>query len=342
MTTRQKKKFCPFCGGTLIQNELEGRIRDQCARCGVILYENPLPVVSSVLVNEKREVLLVKRKRDPYKNMWCLPMGFMEYDERVEDGALRELQEETHVEGKVVQLLSADSTPNYLYGDLLVVSFEIEQTGGRIEAGDDALNVQFFPIDNCPKFAFPPNRKAIERYVMLHKDSWAMQDSFRHLSLPRVDTGEEGFCFLSDLLVQTIETKAAAIVELWAEDVTTNPSTPSYHKYDKSVLYLRTLHLIGQFSHWLSCGEEVEEEIETFHIKMGERMEHEGFELSEVISALSLLRKHMWKYARSQGMWNRPIDIYRVLELDRRFVIFFDKASFNIIRGYERNRSMRS
>ena len=335
MSPQKTKNFCPFCGGGLKKETLDGRERDRCSECRNILYENPLPVVSSVLVNHQREVLLVKRSRDPFKNMWCLPMGFMEHDETVEKAALRELEEETSVIGRVIQLLSANSTPNYLYGDLLVVSFEIEHTDGTPNAGDDALQVQFFPVTNCPKFAFLPNRKAVESYISLHQDAWAMQDSFSHLLLPRVEEPDRGFRFLSDLLVETIESNAASIVELWAEDVTTNPSTRTYHKFDQSVLYLRTLHIISQFSHWLSYGEAVEEEIEQFHVKMGKRLKTEGFQLSEVISALSILRKHMWKYARSQGMWNRPIEIYRVLEMDRRFVIFFDRATYNIIRGYE-------
>ena len=203
MPTRKERKFCPFCGGTLGKKNIEGRERDQCTQCLTVLYENPLPVVSSVLVNEKREVLLVKRSRDPFKNMWCLPMGFMEHKETVEEAALRELKEETSIEGKVIQLLSANSTPNYFYGDLLVVSFEIEQIGGKLKADDDALRVQFFPLTNYPKFAFLPNRKAVERFISLHQDTWAMQDSFSHLSIPLVDEDQEGFRFLSDLLVET-------------------------------------------------------------------------------------------------------------------------------------------
>ena len=56
---------------------------------------------------------------------------------------------------------------------------------------------------------------------------------------------------------------------------------------------------------------------------------------SEVISALSLIRKNIWEFALSQGLWNETIDIYTALELERRMMLFFDKAAFYLSRGYE-------
>ncbi len=41
------------------------------------------------------KVLLVKRKKDPFKDKWALPGGFLEDEEPLEDGAKRELEEET-------------------------------------------------------------------------------------------------------------------------------------------------------------------------------------------------------------------------------------------------------
>jgi hypothetical protein len=48
-----------------------------------------------------------------------------------------------------------------------------------------------------------------------------------------------------------------------------------------------------------------------------------------------LLRKHIWLFARRHGVWERPIDVYRVLELNRRIVVFFDKAMYETTRGFE-------
>lgn len=46
----------------------------------------------------KLRVLLVQQGVEPYKGRWALPGGFLKMDESAEEGALRELQEETGLE----------------------------------------------------------------------------------------------------------------------------------------------------------------------------------------------------------------------------------------------------
>jgi 8-oxo-dGTP diphosphatase len=40
----------------------------------------------------KFEILLIKRKNEPYKDCWALPGGFMEMGETLEKCAIRELK----------------------------------------------------------------------------------------------------------------------------------------------------------------------------------------------------------------------------------------------------------
>jgi len=72
-----------------------------------------------------------------------------------------------------------------------------------------------------------------------------------------------------------------------------------------------------------------------YYRNLGAMRKKEGYALSELISALSLIRKYIWEFALAQGMWNKTIDIYRTLELERRMMLFFDKASYNVCKGYE-------
>jgi len=110
------KKFCTACGKKLREKIIEGRRRNICTECGHIAYENPLPVASAIVMNGRKEILLVRRAHHPMKGMWCLPSGFIEADERIEDGAQRELQEETGIRGKVKRLISAETAHSYFYG----------------------------------------------------------------------------------------------------------------------------------------------------------------------------------------------------------------------------------
>lgn len=50
------------------------------------------------------KLLLIKRATYPYKDLWALPGGFCRPDEDVQETALRELYEETHVKAAYLQL----------------------------------------------------------------------------------------------------------------------------------------------------------------------------------------------------------------------------------------------
>mgnify|MGYP003650717690 CR=1 FL=1 len=57
-------------------------------------YERPV-VTTDIICYTDTHILLIKRKNEPFKGMWALPGGYVNIDERVRDGAMRELKEET-------------------------------------------------------------------------------------------------------------------------------------------------------------------------------------------------------------------------------------------------------
>lgn len=331
---KKKRKYCHYCSGK-VQEVTEGdAVREYCPACDVYFYENPLPVVSTILVRDRR-VLLVKRRNSPYKGKWCLPSGFAESGESAVEAALRELEEETGVQGKIVQLQDVDSCSNYFYGDLLFLTFEVEQTGGVLRAGDDADEVCYYPIEKIPRLAFPSNSKALQSYVARKKDYWAIVDSFALAA----GAGDEILVnrrenLLSDSLVELIEEHSDCIAELWMKDVKKNKSTPTYHVFNQQLLFHRVFLVISHFGQWLR-GSYHGQDIVSYYMNLGRKRKREGFGLSEVISALSLLKKHIWEYALAHGMWSKTIDIYMLLELERRISLFFDKATYYVAIGYE-------
>lgn len=328
----RKRKYCPHCGEN-ISRRLEGEIeRDYCLSCGVFFYDNPLPVASSIVVH-KREVLLVKRKFDPYKGMWCLPSGFAESGESIETAALRELQEETGIGGKIIDFVCADSIYNKIYGDLIFITYEVEWIRNNLMAGDDAEEVKFFPLNGIPPLAFESNKKAVNRYIFSKQEYWSIVDSF---SLS-VGNGYPDFLkgdYLSNKLIDIIEKNAEVIANRWMNDVRTNKSTPTYAFADQNSSRERVLFFIRQFGKWLG-GYFTDQEVRKYYIDLGIKRKNEGFGLSEVLSAISLTRKYVWEFALSQGMWNKTINIYMTLELERRMMLFFDKASYYVAKGFE-------
>ena len=322
-----KPKYCAQCGQAVVTQEVHGRARLVCAACGTVCYENPLPIAAAVVLNERREALLVRRRRDPHRGMWCLPMGFAELSETIAEAALRELHEEAGVEGHVVRLLDADSLPTDHYGDLLIVTFEVRKTSGEERAGDDAEEVRYYPIGQHPPLAFSSNEKALRACAAAHQEGWEIKDSF--VALQR----EEGQSLLSDALVTGVQGRAEAIARQWLADVRTNATTPAYHTLDPERLQALAVQAISQFGRWLT-DDDAREEVKVFSRDLA-RSAAQGFKLHEVLSALALLKKHVWNAALELGVAERPIEMYRLLELNRRTALFFDKAMYHAAREFE-------
>jgi 8-oxo-dGTP diphosphatase len=330
----KKKVFCNFCGKELGVDLCDAKERQVCKNCREIYYENPLPAASVILANRDRETLLVKRADEPFKNMWCFPIGFAETGESIEDAALRELKEETGITGKIVQLVDVSSHMNPLYGELLIVTFEAEKITGTETAGDDAAECRYFPIMNLPKLAFDSQERAIGKYIELKKDLWNIHDSVDTF----VETTFKGRTpykknLLSNELLSIARENAKKIVELWLDDISSNPSTKSYRGLDRKDLYERATFIIDRFELWLE-GEKTEKELKDFYYDLARKRKEDNVLLEDLVSSLSLLKKHIWMFTYSFGVWEKAVDIYRMFELGERLIYFFDKAAYYTVMGY--------
>jgi ADP-ribose pyrophosphatase YjhB (NUDIX family) len=101
---------------------------------------------------------------DPKKGFWCLPGGFMELNETPEAAALRELQEETGLLGKIDMLLGVTANPSPTYGSVLMTGYLIRVFEGDLAPGDDADAVQWFEYHRLPEIAFDSHKNFIKIY----------------------------------------------------------------------------------------------------------------------------------------------------------------------------------
>lgn len=328
-----KRKYCPRCAGHIVSKMVDDRLRDVCSNCETVYYDNPLPVVSAVVCNQKRELVLVLRDREPYSGQWALPSGFVELNESVENAVIRELKEETGIDGYVTKLLDTFSHNNEHYGDLIWVTFEVSWQSGELKPGDDARETRFFHIDKLPEIAFTANRRAVDRFKERYKDLWAMQESFNRLEQgSRFDGGQ----LPSDALFEIISRDVNIITENWVSDVMTHPSTRHYASQPIEVIYQKADKVIGQFAEWINYPGEQRKKVWDYYKSVGHDRRKEGFLLSEVISAMSLTRKHIFAHALGQnGIWRKPMEIYLTMEFISRVNLFFDKAVYHISRGFE-------
>jgi len=156
-------RFCPKCGGNLVERLREGRRRLVCGRCGFVFYRNPTPAVAVVLMNNRREILLVRRKFEPRAGDWTLPAGFIESDEDIERAALREVKEETNLDIQLGEILGVYSGFDDPRNPVLLVVYRGQILGGDLQPGDDAVEAAFFPLDETPaNIAFQTHKKVLE------------------------------------------------------------------------------------------------------------------------------------------------------------------------------------
>ncbi len=157
--------YCSSCGSRISAKKIDGRNRGFCNDCGYIVYENPLPVAAVIVCNDKNEVLLVRRGNHPMRGMWCLPCGFAENDEEIDQAALRELREETGLEGVGSTLVDVSSSHNFFYGNLLMVTYAVDSVRGTLQARDDAMDAHYFSLEDLPVMAFTVHQRALNIYA---------------------------------------------------------------------------------------------------------------------------------------------------------------------------------
>lgn len=131
-------------------------IRENARRYGENVYTDP-------------EILLVKRKHQPYADMWALPGGFLDCDkESLEETAVRELKEETSLEAKKedLELICVNSQPDRdPRGHVIDHVFLVKKYEGIAQAADDAKEIKYFPLNNLPALAFD-HAKSIDKYKL--------------------------------------------------------------------------------------------------------------------------------------------------------------------------------
>ncbi len=107
------------------------------------------------IIIHKNKLVLIKRGRNPFKNSYALPGGFVEYNEKVEDAVVREMKEETGLLTQVKSIFGVYSNPKRdPRGHTVSIVYELKVTGGKLLPGDDAKEVKLFPLSKLPLLAF--------------------------------------------------------------------------------------------------------------------------------------------------------------------------------------------
>src|SRR5688500_4887121 len=114
-------------------------------------YRNPVPTVDSIIQSDS-QILLVKRRKEPFKDYLVLPGGFVNEGERVEDAAKREVKEETSLDIELIDILGVYSEPKrdprgHIMSTVFIakISQNIDKMNAR--AQDDAASIEWIDIE---------------------------------------------------------------------------------------------------------------------------------------------------------------------------------------------------
>jgi len=161
--------FCPICGRPLVSRPDNDGRRPHCTRCRRFYYLNPVPAACCFVVREGK-LLFAKRAIEPCFGEWSLPGGFVEMGETTVEAAVRELREETCIEGRSLHLIGASTQPSQYNGSVVVLGYYVAEWEGTLAAGSDVADVEFFPESGRPPLAFQAHRDLLR---LFDSTTWA-------------------------------------------------------------------------------------------------------------------------------------------------------------------------
>ena len=142
--------YCPKCGSQrFVEHNAKSK---ECLDCGFVYYFNPSAATVAFILNERNELLVTRRAKNPARGTLDLPGGFCDMFETGEEGVCREVKEETGLEVKSTRFLF--SLPNtYLYSGFLVHTIDMfflcqVSDSDICHAMDDAAELMWIPLQD--------------------------------------------------------------------------------------------------------------------------------------------------------------------------------------------------
>lgn len=138
---------------------------------------SPSPVlgVAGVIWNDRRQVLLIRRTKEPRKGQWSLPGGKVEFGESLEGALCREIREETGLEVTLLGLAGVaetvcDADAGAPDGHFVLIDYSARAVSGDAVAASDAADATWFTLEQIATLPlWPEMRRIIEQSA---RDVW--------------------------------------------------------------------------------------------------------------------------------------------------------------------------
>lgn len=176
--------YCPQCGTATVKREDGGRPRDTCPACGWIHY-SAMAIGVGALILRGEKVLLVERGIPPV-GRWTLPSGWIEQEDTLATGVVREVQEETGLDCEPVGIICVRNTPKLAQNEMYVCFLcEVAPDAEPVPDGYESTQAIFVHPDEFDGLgelsAF--TRFVVERYLREKPTPWPLNGTFDRLDI---------------------------------------------------------------------------------------------------------------------------------------------------------------
>ncbi|MBI5151460.1 MAG: NUDIX hydrolase [Candidatus Pacebacteria bacterium] len=139
-----------------------GTFCPSCAR-----YNVRCSTVEVIMLNERKEVLFIRRAAMPQQGWWSLPGGYVDWGERLEQTAKREVKEETGLDVSTITFFRLYDNPardldgRQNIGHCFIATYQGVLTANEEEATD----IQWFPLHQLPENVAFDHRTMLDDYA---------------------------------------------------------------------------------------------------------------------------------------------------------------------------------
>ena len=249
-----------------------------------------------MIMNPEGKILLGKRHEDPDKadsafrvsNVWTMPGGKLEYGETFEQGAMREVLEETGMKLKNPKVMCINQDKNEHAHFITIGLFSNEYEGfPQVMEPDEITEWKWFELNNLPENIYFPSAKVLENY---NQQKFYIQDKPKNIEVEiRSFITKEKYEELLEFFKQNAEFVKEDFQETHYFDCEQDLRIQKNNNGSKIWLKKGNLH------------DDAREEIEIFTSKENE---HNFENLGKLFNALNYNVEIKWLRLRNQFNWS--------------------------------------
>ncbi len=135
-------------------------------------------------------------------------------------------------------------------------------------------------------------------------------------------------------LVRLIERHSDELAKGLLDKILSSERTSDYRRLDRREMQQAVRDMYQHLSEWLVMA--TESDIELRYTQLGERRAEQGVSLSQWIWAIFLTKEHLWGFLQREAMVNGAVELYGELDFLRSLDLFFDRATYYGVLGFER------